>query len=411
MKPVVLPPGGSPPAAAPTPATDSLRDQLAGFRVLVTAQRRALELGAALERRGAEVIHAPVLSIVPHVDDDQLLTDTLRVLADPPDTVVVTTAVGLRGWIEAADAAGRAGDLLQVLRRARLVARGPKARGAIQAAGLTADWVAESETSAEIRELLLDEGVAGRTIAVQHHGSGSDGLDEALTLAGAHVTSLVVYRWGPAPDPAAVRRSLHLVADAEVDAVVFTSAPGAVTFLDLAAAEGVLPDVVAACRATGGERASVLVTAVGPITAAPLRDVGIEPLVPDRYRMGALIRGLVTALAERAAVHTATPAGALVLLPRGARLDGERIALSPAGLAVLRLLVQARGAVVTRQQILAALPGTSRDPHAAEVAVARLRESMRESCPDHRPAHDLVQTVIKRGYRLPVLPPPGQESS
>ena len=400
----------TPTAARPAPATDALREQLAGFRVLVTAQRRALELGAALERRGAEVIHAPVLSIVPHVDDEQLLADTLAVLDDPPDTVVVTTAVGLRGWIEAADAAGRAGDLLAVLRDARLIARGPKARGAIQAAGLTADCVAESETSAEIRELLLGEGVAGHRVAVQHHGSGSDGLDEALTLAGAHVTSLVVYRWGPAPDPEAVRRCLHLVARAEVEAVVFTSAPGAATFLELATAEGVLEEVVAACRATQGSASPVLVTAVGPITAEPLREVGIEPLVPDRYRMGALIRGLVTALAKRAAVHAATPAGPLVLLPCGARLAGETLALSPAGLAVLRLLVEARGAVVTRQQILAALPGASRDPHAAEVAVARLRESLRDSLPDHRPAHDLVQTVIKRGYRLPVVPASAQES-
>ena len=42
--------------------------------------------------------------------------------------------------------------------------------------------------------------------------------------------------------------------------------------------------------------------------------------------------------------------------------------------------------------MLAALPGDSGDPHAAEVAVARLRES----AGDRR----LMQTVVKRGYRL-----------
>ena len=46
-----------------------------------------------------------------------------------------------------------------MLDRVRLVARGPKARGALQAAGLRADWVAESETSAEIADFLLTEGV------------------------------------------------------------------------------------------------------------------------------------------------------------------------------------------------------------------------------------------------------------
>ena len=69
--------------------------------------------------------------------------------------------------------------------RARLIARGPKARGAIEAAGLTADWVATSETAAEIQQFLLAEGVVGLRIAVQHHGSGADGLDEAFAEAGA----------------------------------------------------------------------------------------------------------------------------------------------------------------------------------------------------------------------------------
>ena len=47
---------------------------------------------------------------------------------------------------------------------------------------------------------------------------------------------------------------------------------------------------------------------------------------------------------------------------------------------------------MTRAQVLDVLPGDSRDPHAAEVAVARLREAA--GC------RSLVQTVVKRGYRL-----------
>ena len=130
-----------------------------------------------------------------------------------------------------------------MLRGTRIVARGPKARGAIQAAGLTADWVAESETSAEIAEVLLDEGVAGRDIAVQHHGAGADGLDEAFAAAGARVRSLVVYRWGPPPDPAVVEASVRGVAAGEVDAVVFTSAPGAAAWLAAADDAGVTDQI------------------------------------------------------------------------------------------------------------------------------------------------------------------------
>jgi succinate dehydrogenase / fumarate reductase flavoprotein subunit len=42
---------------------------LAGFTVGVTAARRAEELGVLLERRGAAVLHAPALRIVPLPDD------------------------------------------------------------------------------------------------------------------------------------------------------------------------------------------------------------------------------------------------------------------------------------------------------------------------------------------------------
>jgi len=358
---------------------------MAGVVVLVTADRRSAELAAALERRGARVRHAPALGIVPLAGDDALLDATRELVADPPDVVVVTTGIGLRGWIEAADAAGLADRLLKVLDHARIVSRGPKARGAIQAAGLTADWVAESETNAEIAQVLLDEGVAGLSIAVQHHGAGSDGLDEAFEAAGASVRGVVVYRWGPPPDPEALAAGVRAAADGEIDAVVFTSAPGASAWLDAAESQGVLDAVVARSR-----EGAMIAAAVGPVTARPLLERGIVSLVPDRGRLGSLVRTLVT---HYGGLHRLeTVAGQLQLHRGAAVLDGRVLPVSPSGLAVLRLLADADGAVVPRAEVLAVLPGESRDPHAAEVAIARLREATGSK--------ELIKTVVKRGYRL-----------
>lgn len=268
---------------------------LEGSRVLLTAQRRADELAGGFERRGAQVLHAPTLSVVPHVDDPQLLARTRELLADPPDDLVVTTGVGFRGWLEAATAAGLDQPLLDLLSRTRIVARGPKAHGALRSAGLPVAWVATSEVSAEIRDELLDQGVAGRRIAIQHHGAGADGLDEAFADAGAVVCPLVVYRWGPPPDEQAVTDGLRRVAAREVDAVLFTSAPGAAAFLERAEGLGLLADVVAAGSDPGG----VLFAAVGTTTAGPLVAAGLDPLVPDRFRLGALVRAVVSELASR----------------------------------------------------------------------------------------------------------------
>ncbi|WP_342372464.1 uroporphyrinogen-III synthase [Propioniciclava soli] len=374
------------PPGVPDPAAVGPDQALAGCRVLLTAKRRATELGTALQRRGAEIVHAPVLSIVPHADDEQLLAQTRALIADPPDVVVATTGVGFRGWLEAADAAGVHAELLAVLRRARLIARGPKAQGAIHGAGLVADWVAQSETAAEIKELFEAEGVAGLHVGVQHHGSGADGIDELLVALGARVTPLVVYRWGPPPDPEAVRRGVRLVADAGVDAVVFTAAPGAVEFLAAAERAGLRDAVIAALAGP------VLPATVGPVTAAPLVEAGLTPLIPDRFRMGALVRELTAALTGRGVVEVGTPGGVLRLKRSWASLDGRVLPLSRVQFDVLAALVRAAGRVVTREDILALLPGTSADPHAAEVAIARLRDSLGNRA--------VVTTVPRRGYRL-----------
>jgi uroporphyrinogen-III synthase len=92
-----------------------------------------------------------------------------------------------------------------------------------------------------------------------------------------------------------------------------------------------------------------------------------------------------------------TQAGRLQVRRTVALLDGHVLPVSPSGLEVLRLLADAAGDVVTRGQVLSVLPGDSTDPHAAEVAIARLREVCG--------GRAMVQTVVKRGYRLALSQP------
>src|SRR6516165_11035408 len=100
---------------------------LAGFTVAVTAARRAEEICGLLERRGAAVIHGPALRIVPLADDTDLYKATVELIASPPDTVVATTGIGFRGWMEAAEGWGEGDRLRSALGQAALLARGPKA--------------------------------------------------------------------------------------------------------------------------------------------------------------------------------------------------------------------------------------------------------------------------------------------
>ncbi|WP_432535737.1 uroporphyrinogen-III synthase [Kineococcus arenarius] len=381
------PPATQTPPAPRAPEPAAAGTQLLGVTVGITSDRRSDDMIASLTRKGARVVHAPTMRIVPLAEDEQLLAGTRDVIADPPDDVLVTTGIGLRGWVEAADAVGLADDLLATLGRARLLARGPKATGVIRANGLREAWSASSEQTAEAVQHMVDEGVAGRSVVVQLHGAADERQLAPLVEAGARLRGVAVYRWLPPEDPEAVQRLVDLVAAGRVDAVVFTSAPGAVALLEAADAAGRREEVVRAL-ATG-----TVACAVGDVTAEPLRAAGVDPLVPDRWRLGALLRTLTEHLAGNPLDRVATARGELVLRAQAAVLDGQVLDLAPGPLAVLRRLARARGAVVTREELLSVLPGAS-DAHAVEVTVARLRSGL--------PAPDLVRTLVKRGYRLDV---------
>ncbi len=358
---------------------------LEGAKVLVTAQRRSDDLAAALIRRGAEVDIASTLGVEPHIDEAKLLERTRHLLYSPPDVVVITTAIGLRGWLETAEAAGLGGALVELLSSCRVIARGPKALGALQAIGVTPDWVAESETSREIRDLLIAEGVEGLRVAVQLHGAGDDGLASGLALAGAGVVQLTVYRWGAPTNAAAVFRSIEDARCGAYDAVTFTSAPGAAAWIAAIERQGALDEI------RHHTERGMLLAAVGPITAEPLSVAGLPIEYPDRGRMGALVRLVILRLGVESPAAS-TEAGELRVRACSATLDHRRLELTGGSLAVLRELAREPGAVVTREQLLSVLPGESSDPHAAEVAVARLRTGLGHP--------NVVKTVYRRGYRL-----------
>ncbi|MEU0898633.1 uroporphyrinogen-III synthase [Streptomyces massasporeus] len=362
---------------------------LAGFTVGVTAARRADELGALLQRRGAAVLHAPALRIVPLADDSELLAATKEIIEQVPDIVVATTAIGFRGWVEAADGWGLGEELLSRLGGVRIMARGPKVKGAVRAAGLTEEWSPSSESMAEVLDRLLEEGVDGLRIAIQLHGEPLPGFVEALRAGGAEVLGVPVYRWMPPEDITPVDRLLDATVARSLDAVTFTSAPAAASLLSRAEERGLLDEVLAALSH------DVLPACVGPVTALPLQSRGIDTIQPERFRLGPLVQLLCQELPARArsfpvAGHRVEIRGHAVLV------DDDLKPVPPAGMSLLRALSHRPGWVVARADLLRALPGSGRDEHAVETAMARLRTALGTP--------KLIQTVVKRGYRLALDP-------
>ena len=358
--------------------------ELTGFRVGVTAHRRATDFIAALERRGAQVVHAPALMISPVAEDTRVVEDTRTLLAHRPGIIVVTTAYGLRRWFEAADAAGLGEDLRDAFRAARVLTRGAKARGQVLSLELEDAEVSEDERTSSVVDRLLADGVAGARVAVQLHGLTDQVQLERLVAAGAQVDTVSPYRWLSADDGERLPGLIRDVCERRLDVLTFTAAPAVDSLFSTAQEMGRCEDLVDALRT------DVTAAAVGPVCAGPLLEVGVEPLVPERYRLGALVRAVCTHAVEERTLVVPTRHGTLRLMSTGAALEGVFVPLSDAQVAVLRALAAHPGAVVSRGQLLSAVPGLETE-HALEMVISRLRRIL--------PA-PLVATVIKRGYRL-----------
>ncbi|WP_137146098.1 uroporphyrinogen-III synthase [Mycolicibacterium sp. CR10] len=366
---------------------------LTGFRVAVTSARRADELATMLRRRGATVTSAAAIEMVPLPDDDELRQRTQALIDTPPDIVIATTGIGFRGWIAAADGWGLANELIHALGKARIVSRGPKATGALRAGGLPEEWSPESESSREVVHYLVEGGIAGARIAVQLHGATAEWdpfpefLDE-LRSAGAEVVPIRVYRWHPAPRNGEFDAMVAGIAEEKFDAVSFTSAPAVASVLMRAAEMGLESRVLSALRN------GVHAMCVGPVTARPLVRLGVPTSAPERMRLGALARHITDELPLLQA-RTVNVAGHLLEIRGNCVLvDGAVKSMSPAAMATIRALALRPGAVVSRTDLLRALPGSGTDTHAVETAVLRLRTALGDK--------KMVATVVKRGYRLPV---------
>lgn len=378
---------GQPTAETADPAVPAFRrDQLEGFRIGVTSERRAADLIDALERRGAQVLHAPTLRMEPASNDERVIADTQAIIDACPDVVLATTAFGVRRWLEVADAAGLGEQLLAALAGSRILVRGPKARGGIRAAGLDDAGMSEEETTASLVAKVLAEHGPALTVAVQAHGYLEDAVLAPLRAAGHRVVTVSPYRWSSLDEgDERIPRLVDAVCTDQLDCVTFTSAPAVDALFAAAEGLGVLDPLLAAFRR------GVVAASVGPVTSAALTASGLRPIQPERFRMGALIRLVCERLPELRVIRAQTSHGELLIRGALVELDGRRVPLTPVPLTLLRALMSAGGSVVSREQLLRAVSGS--DEHALEMALSRLRRSL---------GVPVITTVVKRGYRLDV---------
>ncbi len=361
---------------------------LAGFTIGVTADRRADEQMKLLSGRGAECLHGPVIKTHALGSEDQLRIATESILRDRPELVVLTTGLGVRGWLEAADAIRLGDELRALLASVDLYARGPKANGALATADLRVCWTAPRARYDDIIETLVERGVEGVRVAVQLDGAGAGELCDRIEELGADVVRVPVYRWSLPADTTAAERLIRATVDRRIDGVTFTARPAVDNFLEIASFLGLGDELVDALAT------DVVPFCVGPVCATGLTDeVLATPLVPEKHRLGAMVQQIAHHFAADGAMIELAGApvrlqGRLVVLD-----DGTEARLTDRERAILDVLLERPGAVRSKRELLQRVwNGVENDEHLVEVTIARLRQRL-------GPAADGIETVIRRGYR------------
>jgi uroporphyrinogen-III synthase len=263
-----------------------------GAKVLTFAGRRSQEMGRLIEKNGGQPLLAPVLREVP-LENPPEIDDVLSALnSNNPVWLILLTGVGTKVLLERLENQLGRDELLKVLLRIAILARGPKPSHTLRQWGWTEFLtVPEPNTWHELLEVLdaADLPVKNSTAIVQEFGAPHPALVDALETRGTKVLSVPVYRWAMPADLEPARAAIKELIAGNVDVTLWTSAAQIHHVFEIA-------EAMNCADQTRDALSKTLIGSIGPTTSAALREHGLEPtLEPEHPKMGHLIK----ACAER----------------------------------------------------------------------------------------------------------------
>ncbi|HEU4425740.1 MAG TPA: uroporphyrinogen-III synthase [Pilimelia sp.] len=379
----------SPPAPAGWPNQPARGiPPLAGYTVALATERRRPALAAVLESAGARVVAVQTVRVLSQPDEAALRAATLACLAAPIDELVVSSAFGFRSWMKAAQSWHLADALVAAFGVARLLARDARCADSLRDIGLYEIWSTAAASTEELLRYLLAQDLAGRRVVVQLDSPSLQDLCRSVRERGADVVAVPTYRTLPPNYSDPLRRLVDQIVRRQVDAVALTDPVTTENLLRQADREERGADLLnALCE-------EVMVVCLGPLTAAALQASGLRPLVGREGYVEDIAATLLARL-PTSAVRLALGRHQIEVRGQAVVVDERLIPVQSVPIAVLRTLARNPGRVMSCAEIRRGMPtGAGIDDHAVEMAVSRLRRSLNGT--------DVIQTVMRRGYRLAV---------
>jgi uroporphyrinogen-III synthase len=261
---------------------------LKGKRIAVPEMRELEIFASLLERRGAEVLRCPLVTIYDTPHSAQVLAFAVRIAEGGFDDFVLITGEGLTRILSCINKHDPALQerFIAGLQKVRTITRGPKPARVLRSLGLRSNIEAKAPTSEGVIEAMQPLDLAGRRVALQLYGNDPNvKLTRFLQERGVELTTVAPYVYGNAADDATVKSLLERMAAGEVDAIAFTSK------LQI---ERLVNQQPAALVKRALTRTKI--AAVGPIVAEAIRAAGFEVASSPEHSW--FMKPLVVALSE-----------------------------------------------------------------------------------------------------------------
>ncbi len=259
--------------------------------VAILETRTGANLGQLIASRGGIPLLAPALAEEPDLDPEAIRSLLERWRERPMKIVIFQTGVGTRALFQATDELGLTAVMLELLAASTVVVRGPKPVGELNARRVRITHRAKSPfTTADVLEVIAGIPLAGEHVLIQQYGAPNRELRAALEALGAEVHEIATYRWALPADRQPLLNLLDALAQARVDAVVFTSAVQVHNLFSVAEP--------ARASALAGQLNRCVVASIGPVCSRALAQFGVKPTFEaDPPKLGPLLAGLEAALA------------------------------------------------------------------------------------------------------------------
>jgi uroporphyrinogen-III synthase len=168
----------------------------------------------------------------------------------------------------------------------RIAVIGPRTGNYLEEYDLDADIIPDNYTAEGLLEVFLNIDIKDKLIGIPRTFAARDTLPKGLEELGAEVLLAEAYKSGLPKDKEKVYQLIKSVINRDVDAVTFTSTLTVQNLFEMVNKEE-LNDFLEPLK-----DGAVLVAAIGPVTAKPLKEKGIPTIIPDKYTVKAMLNKL-----------------------------------------------------------------------------------------------------------------------